>query len=231
MRGLLRGTHSTRRFCSANASKSTQQAGQTGKLQSRWLIARNAAVATAGAGTVAYSLLGFKLDSLKPESHAGKPSSNPTIPTSPSSSFVQSSVPALTVEEASARLRQGEGSLAFDAGDGQKGRFDYCRYACNSPVEDDYSFGSAEGAGTDGRPDWRYWGIYDGHAWACLLARPFDHRLTCCVAQRMGDLGCSARALDSIHCFPFGETTKRCTNLLNKRDDQVSFRNSRRIPL
>lgn len=166
MRGLLQRAHSTRRSFGANAStsRSTQQASQAGKLQSKWYNARNAAVATAGAGTVAYSLLGFKLDSLKPESHAGKPSSYPTIPTPPPSS-VQSSIPPLTVEEATARLRQGEGSLPFDAGDGKKGRFDYCRYACNSPVEDDYSFGSAEGAGTGGRPDWRYWGIYDGHAW------------------------------------------------------------------
>ena len=151
------------------ASSSTRH-GVPRQSQSRWLAAGLAT--SAGLGTVAYSLLGLKLDSPSSfkENHGifnDKPSSFPDIESPPAPASLpkpQSPAPVLSVEEATAKLRQGQGSLSFDAGDGHKGRFDYVRYASNSPVEDDYSFGNAAGAGTDGRPLWRYWGIYDGHA-------------------------------------------------------------------
>lgn len=123
----------------------------------RWRAARGAAAATATAtaGTALYALLGLKLDT-----EAKSSASFPTIEVEAEPS-IRSPAPALSVEEATAKLRAQEGTLTFDAGGGHTGRFDYIRYASNSPVEDDYAFGSA--AGPD-RQQWQYWGLFDGHA-------------------------------------------------------------------
>lgn len=157
---LSKPIHSApRHFISPSVTNKRFTYPHTRASKSRWQIWL---VGAAGAGGFTFSLLGLKLEKDSTSSdNSSKLSSFPDINGS-SVPVLGSPAPTLTLEEASAILRKGEGSLTFDTGDGCTGRFDYVRYASNSPVEDDYSFGTASGPG--GRAGWRYWGIYDGHA-------------------------------------------------------------------
>ncbi|KAK8189855.1 phosphatase 2C-like domain-containing protein [Phyllosticta capitalensis] len=89
----------------------------------------------------------------------------PTLLTSESAPPVfDSPVEALDLPAADKKLKRQEQSYSFEVSQGQNGRFDVVRLASNSPVEDEYAFGTAPGPGNT---PWAFWGVYDGHAgWA-----------------------------------------------------------------
>ncbi|KAK7535030.1 protein phosphatase 2C [Phyllosticta citribraziliensis] len=75
-----------------------------------------------------------------------------------------SPVEALDLPAAENKLKKDQKSLRFEVSPGKNGRFDVVRLASNSPVEDEYAFGTAPGPGN---APFAFWGVYDGHAgWA-----------------------------------------------------------------
>lgn len=70
----------------------------------------------------------------------------------------------LDVESATEILRKEEYSGTFGSATSegtQHGTFFKVRHASNSPVEDEYAFGSAPGVDNG---LWEFWGVFDGHA-------------------------------------------------------------------
>lgn len=67
----------------------------------------------------------------------------------------------LGIIEAVERLRKSETSTnSGSAENAEELRTDTVRVGSVTRVEDDYSWGEF----TAGKDDWRYWGVYDGHA-------------------------------------------------------------------
>lgn len=67
----------------------------------------------------------------------------------------------LNVEETVRRLREEETSTVSGSPEGRDAiRLDTVRVASVTRVEDDLSWGQI----AVGNNDWRYWGVYDGHA-------------------------------------------------------------------
>ena len=85
----------------------------------------------------------------------------------------------LTSEQATERLRQHEQSFFVERGKGVA-RYDLVQLASNNPIEDDHvekvvevpeKISAADGAG---RPDWMFWGVFDGHRYGVIY--PFRFR-------------------------------------------------------
>ncbi|KAK7526161.1 protein phosphatase 2C [Phyllosticta citriasiana] len=111
-------------------------------------------------------VLGYGYAQLR--SSNGEKGSSASIPTilRPESAppVFDSPVEALDLPAAENKLKKDQKSFRFEVSSGKNGRFDVVRLASNSPVEDEYAFGTAPGPGQ--RPV-HFWGVYDGHAgWA-----------------------------------------------------------------
>lgn len=66
----------------------------------------------------------------------------------------------LGITEAVERLRKSETSTKSESAESAGPRTDTVRVDSVTRVEDDYSWGEIP----VGKEDWRYWGVYDGHA-------------------------------------------------------------------